>query len=216
MDIVCGKYISAATEAQIILGWIPDYFMLNTDVTQNTETMKYIWQKSIADAGLTGQYGFFDSGTGDWVACASGSGITALTLEGMYANIESPIPGRGKEKRPIVTWSDSLGVTPRSATVIGTIIVPTKHNGFCYEVTVGATTAAAEPTAWSTVEGELSAIDNDVYYRTRYLETVRGQGYGVTIEAGASLDGETNFFIAFRCDKDRYVGDGQDGTLYII
>lgn len=216
MDIKSGYFEAAATAAQIILGFIPDYLILSQDLAVDTEEIQVIWQKSIADAELTGQYGFHDHGTGDWVANASAAaGIKALTLEGVYANIESPIPMKGKVKKAMTQWSASLGVTIRTGTVVGDIIMPTIHNGLCYECVVGATTGTTEPT-WSTVVGALSAIDNDVYYRTRELETIRGQGLGFEVGATISRNGEICHFTAFRTDKDKYLGDGQDGVLYLI
>lgn len=217
MDIKSGYFQSDGSAVNVILGFVPDFLILFNDLQDTGNPNLIMWSKAVADAELTGQYGWDEESSGDFTAAATGAGINAYdTSVNDYVNIMSPIPEKGKiaVQALAYTVARSEAATARSATAIGTILRPIIRNGYVYECTT-AGTAAAEPT-WSTTPGVIVADNSSVYWTCREEEVVRAGGKGFTFGGTDQSDGEHVHFIAFRTDKDKYLGDAADGDLYLI
>lgn len=219
MDIKTGYFQSDGNAVNIILGFVPDFLLLYEDFKGAAAPYVFMWQKAIYDgAHADGMYGFVDASTGDWIDCAdAANGIVAFDESGNYVMVESPAPGIGKKAVAAVTWTASTVWVARSATVIGSIVRPTVRNGYVYECTTyNAATGTPEPT-WPTTPGETVVEGTSANVWTcRNEEVCRGGGKGFTFGASVQTDGHYCFFIAFRCDKDRYLGDAAEGDLSII
>jgi len=218
MDIKTGYFKSDGNTLNVILGFVPDYLEIYFDFTGVAAPTIYKWSKAIADGALTGQYGFQDASTGDWVACAdAANGIVAFDSSGDYVLIDSPIPAAGKKATAVNTtaWA-SLTPVARSATVIGTIKRPTVRNGRIYECTTLVGAATTEPTTWPTTPGATVLDGGTNVWTCRMEEVCRGGGKGFTLGATLQSDEDYAHFIAYRTDKDRYLGDAADGDLSII
>lgn len=217
MDIKTGYFQSDGLAVNVILGFVPDFLLFYEDFKGATAPYVYMWQKAVADLASTGQYGFVDASTGDWIACAdANNGIIAFDQSGNYVMVESPIPGIGKKATVVQNWA--VGITPvaRSATVIGTILRPTTKNGYVYEcTTLTGIIAGAEPT-WPTTPGVTVTDADSNVWTCRNEEVCRGGGKGFTIGATIQTDAQYCWFIAFRSDKNRYLGDAAEGDLSII
>jgi len=217
MDIKTGYFQSDGNATNVILGFVPDRVevMINTEGT-NPEV--YIWSRSYALSGLTDIYGWKEKGSDGVrsVNADAANGIIAFNSSGAYAMIESPIPGAGKKATVVQTWA--VGITPvaRAATVIGTILRPTVKNGYVYEcTTLTGIIAGAQPTWPTTIGGTVTDADSNVW-TCRMEEVVRGGGKGFTVGATLQTDSQYVHFIAWRTDKDRYLGDAADGDLSLI
>jgi len=217
MDIKTGYFLQDGNAVNVILGFVPDLLEVFDNI-QQTNPERITWQKAVADAGLTGQYGWTRAGTGTLTACAdANNGIIAFDQSGNYVLVESPMPGVGKKATPVLTWAASASKTARSATAIGSIVRPAVRNGYVYECTGAGTTndTEGEPT-WPTTPGASVTETDGVIWTCRIEEVVRGGGKGFTFGATLSTDGRYAMFIAYRCDRNKYLGDAADGDLSII
>lgn len=216
IDMKSGYWMSSALATNVILGWIPDFLMVYEDLQGAVAPTLYIWSKQIADLGGTGQYGFQDASTGDWVACAdANNGIIELTPSGLYTNVESPIPGAGKRARPIQMWATGITPVARANANTGTMLYPTTRNGYVYEC-IGLTgiIAGAEPT-WPTTPGAIVNDADSNAWVCRHEEMVRGGGYGFTIGATIQTNQHYCHFIAFKDDRAKYFGDAANGDIRV-
>lgn len=219
MDMKCGHFIAGnGIAATIVVGFIPDFLIV---MDHHTVPTMYRWLHSIYLGGVQnqGMYGMQDASTGNWVACADAdNGFIPYDASGEYANIESPIPGMGKIPTIIrdVPYVMANASTPRSGTVIGTIVVPTNlKNSLCYECTAYTGVMVTEPT-WPTSPGSTVVDDGVTTWTCRNLEVVRNGGKGFTMGATINTDGHIVHFVAFRYDRDLYLGDASDGDICII
>lgn len=107
--------------------------------------------------------------------------------------IEHPLTGL-LEPQDVADYTSTLAeaATARSATVIGTILRPTTHNGYVYECsdTTGSA-GAAEPT-WGTTPGE-ETVDGTLSFTCREENITDGKGKGITL--GATLLASGDLFI---------------------
>lgn len=107
--------------------------------------------------------------------------------------IEHPLTGK-LEPQDVADYTSTLAeaATARSATVIGTILRPTTHNGYVYECsdTTGSA-GAAEPT-WGTVPGE-ETVDGTLSFTCRKENITDGKGIGITL--GATLLASGDLFV---------------------
>ena len=218
MDIKTGYFQSDGNAVNIILGFVPDFLELIED-TEATSPFLFKWSKSYSESGLTDVFGWLLTGTtGIVTCCADGAnGIEAFDESGVYVMIESPVPGKGNiaTAAPVFTEALSTAGTARTGTAIGQIVRPPVRNGYVYEMTV-AGTYAAEP-VWPTTPGEsVMEAGGDVYWTCRNEHVVRGGGKGFTFGATAQTDGHYVHFKAVRTDKDRYIGNADDGDLSMV
>jgi len=95
---------------------------------------------------------------------------------------------------------DSVG-TARSATVIGTVVRPTTHNGYVYElITKSASASGAEPT-WGTVPGETTTDASDNIWMCREENLVANKGLGITIGASVVTTDAIYYVEAYRFQR---------------
>lgn len=218
MDIKTAYWQSDGNATNVILGFVPDLLEVYEDIQGGTGPLLYKWSRSIHAAGLTGMYGFTDASTGDWVACAdANNGFIPFDESGNYVMVESPIPGIGKKAVVANDYETAHVWVARSATVIGSIIRPTVRNGYVYECTTYlAANGTPEPT-WPTTPGATvtEAVSSNVF-TCREEQVVRGGGKGFTMGATIQTNGQYVHFIAYKTDRDRYLGDAAEGDLSIV
>lgn len=108
--------------------------------------------------------------------------------------IEHPLTGL-LEPQSVADYTSTLAeaATARSASVIGTILRPTTHNGYVYECsdTTGSA-GAAEPDPWGTVPGE-ETTDGTLSFTCRVEQITAGKGIGITL--GATLLASGDLFV---------------------
>lgn len=216
MDIKSGYFLSDGNAVNVILGFVPDFLMLYADFVGAPTLVQF--SRCVNAAGITGQYGFQDGSTGDWVAADQGSGVVPFdTSYNNYVMVESPRPGIGKLAVATNLWTASTAWTARSATVIGSIIVPTTRNGYVYECTTYSSADGTPEPTWPTTPGTTvaEAVSTNVF-TCRKAEFTRAGGKGFTYGGDEQTDGEYVHFIAFKTNKDRYLGDAADGDLSLI
>ena len=173
------------------VGFKPSYIEL-ISALGGTELMHRFY-RVLADNALAGQYGIIDNGAGVLSANSSGSGII-LYEEGEDIGVMLISPASGKKIiSSVLDWTSarSTAATARSATVLGTVLRPTTHNGRVYECTTAGTSSGTEPTdaVWDVEPGETVA-DNDVRFTCRLEENMKSGGQGFAVEAGISTDSE--------------------------
>ena len=226
MDMKCGFFTAAnAKAANIIVGFVPDVL----EIRNLTAQVPYFWSKAVAEGGGVGLHGTIGttvstgtSGTFLSTCPDEDNGISALNTSGDYANVESPIPGRGKKAVEVHNWVadsiiDGTAMASRTAVAIGTLMRPVSRNGFIYEcisASGDSKTSATMPTL-PTTPG-VSVVDDKVDWICRNEEIVRGGGQGFIFGSGCNVDSEVIHFTAYRTDKDNYLGDAQEGDLSII
>jgi len=210
--IVSGNFVADnAIAANIEIGFIPDYIEA-IDLT--TTLIIYRWYRVLADAKTTGQYGIADDGAGALAPCASAAYGFSAYDNGDAIRVLIPDPSTGKLEPQAIygdydTTADysSVGVA-RSATAVGTIIKPTTHNSYVYELITAGGTDATEPT-WPTNPGETVDAGNNVWM-CRIENQVKGGGKGFTVGASISTDGDVWAFRAERHDRMGNMGDAAD------
>ncbi len=173
------------------IGFKPSYIEL-ISALGGTELMHRFYQV-LENAGLSGQYGIIDDGAGVLSVNSSGSGII-LYDEGEDIGVLLISPASGKKIiSTVADWTSSraTAATARSATVLGTVLRPTKHNGRVYECTTAGTSSGTEPTdaLWNVQPGE-TVSDNDIRFTCRLEENFKSGGQGFAVEAGISTDSE--------------------------
>lgn len=211
--IVSGTFLADnAIAANIDIGFIPDYLELITALGGTELILR--WYRCLADAETTGQYGIIDDGAGALAPCASAAyGIAAYDEgEALRVLIEDPSTGKLKPKTVYGDYDatadySSVGAA-RSATAIGTIVRPTEHNGFVYELITTASGTDTEPT-WPTTPGETVDAGYHIWMCREENLTKRG-GMGFTFGASISGDGEKIVFKAERHDRMGDMGDAAD------
>ena len=217
MDIKTGYFQSDGNATNIILGFVPDFVRVMEDM-EGTNGSIIEWSRSYSLSGLTDVHGTVLTGSSGVVtrAAAAANGIKAFDSSGDYVMVESPIPGVGNKATAVQVWA--VGITPvaRAGAVIGTILRPVTRNGYVYEcTTLTGIIAGAQPT-WPTVPGtSVTDADSNVW-TCRNEHVVRGGGKGFTLGATCQTNGHYCQFIAYKTDKDRYLGDAADGDLSII
>lgn len=208
--IVSGTFIADnAIAANIDIGFIPDYVELISALGGTELIVRYY--RCLADAETTGQYGIIDDGAGALAPCASAAyGIAAYDEgEAVRVLIEDPSTGNLKAKAVYGDYSSAVDYnsvgSARSATAIGTIVRPSTHNGYVYELITTATGTDTEPT-WPTTPGETVDAGYHIWMCREENLTKRG-GMGFTVGASISGDGEIWVFKAERHDRMGDMGD---------
>ncbi len=218
MDIKSGYWKSAnAVAANIILGFVPDWLMLYTNVV--AAPILYWWNRAHGASALAGKYGWTDASTGAWAACADAdNGVIAFNSTGLYAMVLSPIVGIGKKAtlvRDYLRLTAALDgrAVARAATITGTITQPTTKNGYLYEcTTVHASDTTVDPT-WPKIIGATVTDNEGRVWTCIEHSMVRGGGKGFTFGKTIAVTDEYIHFIAFKTDRDKYLGDAADGDI---
>lgn len=206
---VSGTFIADnAIAANIEIGFIPDYLEA-IDLT--TTLIIYRWYRCLADAETTGQYGIADDGAGVISECASADYGFLPYDEGENNRVLIENPSTGLlvpqsvygDYGAAVDYS-SVGAA-RSTTAIGTIVRPTTHNGYVYELITTASGTDTEPT-WPTTPGE--TVDAGYHiWMCREENFTKGGGKGFTVGASISTDSDVWVFRAERHDRTGDMGD---------
>lgn len=213
--IVSGTFIADnAIAANIDIGFTPDYVELITALGGTELILRYF--RVLADAKTTGQYGLIDDGAGVISMCGSAAaGIEAYDEgEAIRVLIKDPSTGKLKAKTVYGDYDDSVnystatGSAARSATVIGTIVRPTVHNGYVYELITTASGTETEPT-WPKTPGEVVDGGNHIWMCREENLTKRG-GKGFTFGGSISTDSQVIVFKAEQHDRMGDMGDAAD------
>lgn len=88
--------------------------------------------------------------------------------------------------------------TARSTTALGTVVRPTTHNGYVYELTTAGGTDATEPT-WPTTPGESVDGGNNIWI-CREEDITSSKGKGITLGATLLASGDLFVVRAFMDD----------------
>ena len=213
-DFKCGYFMGNGFDVNIILGWVPDFVIVIADVLTTTDI--HYWQSSACRAAASAsRYGWITAnaqGTDNLEINADGEGIIDYNTSFLAAMVVSPIANRGDVKKPVTLYTSYTAAAPiaRSATIVGSVIQPTIRNGRLYECTTSGavTTAAAEPT-WPLTPGATVTAETNVWtcIESRLVE---GGGQGFTVQCLIVADEEHAFFMAWRADDEKYMGDASD------
>jgi len=220
MDFKTGYWIANNAAVNIHLGWIPDFVIVICDKVTDPRILWYQNSAALSAAAATGLTGWLTAHADDVDNLAPQAdithGIAAFDSNSEYVMIESPVAGRGEKPTVVQTWATGITPVARSATVIGTILRPTVKNGYIYECTnLTGIIAGAEPT-WPVVPGA-TVIDADTNTWTcREEKFARDGGKGFTVLVDDQTDSEYCVFMAWRTDRDNYLGDADEGDLCIV
>ena len=207
VEIVSGKFVAAnGVATNVECGFVPDYLELIRDLGATEKHLA--WWKVLYDyaAALTGMYGY-DVDIAPVPLASAALGI--IPYDTSVESVVLPAPdGDGFMKAASIADYNALTTyTARSVTALGSVVRPSTHNGFVYELTTASGGAAgAEPT-WPTKVGDsVTAGSTDVWI-CREERVVRTGVKGFTIGATISVDGEYWVFKAEKHDRYNYMGD---------
>ena len=211
-DFKCGYFKGNGLDVNIILGWVPDFVIVIADVLTTTDI--HYWQSTACKVGSATRYGWITAnaqGTDNLEINGTGEGIIDYNTSFPAAVVMSPIVGRGYVKKPINQYAVTTAWVARSATIVGSVIRPTVRNGFLYECTTYlAATGTPEPT-WPTVlGGTVTEGTSGNVFTCIEDRQVQGGGQGFTVECLVVADEEHAFFMAWRADDEKYMGDASD------
>jgi len=212
--IVSGTVIADGSAINVNIGFVPDYIEA-FELTSDPEII-YRWYRCLAErddaTAATYMYGVEDDGAGAIEYCADGDdGFIAYdaTDEAGSVLIENPSTHR-LEPQSVTDWlaatNYSTGGTDRSSTVVGTIVRPTTHNGYVYELITGTGLGTTEPT-WGTTPGETSTDSGSNIFMCRQENIAKDGGVGFTIGSNQSVDSDVWVFKAERHDRTGDMGD---------
>ena len=207
--IVSGKLTVGDVATHVECGFIPDEIQLISDLGGAEKHYKFAKVLYDHAAQATGKYGY------DLVDSPTPLGSANQGFIPYDTSIESvllPAPdGNGYMRASSIadysTTTDysGAGYSARTASVLGTVVRPTVHNGFVYECTTNGGTDATEPT-WPTVLGESVDGGNNVWI-CREERIIRTGVKGFTIGVTLCTDGQYWFFKAELHDRHNYMGD---------
>ncbi len=189
MKKVGGHFIADGNAVNIAIGYVPDKFVAKAKY-EETNVATYIWLKELANtANSNGQFGITRPAGGGAVTKMASAAAGIASYDTTSNQVLVPAPnGNGTVQGTVADYNTATTYTARSSTVIGSIIRPTTHNGFVYEMTTASSGAAGtEPTFNTTVGGSTTATSGDIWI-TREENTVAGGAKGVTIGADISTD----------------------------
>lgn len=114
--------------------------------------------------------------------------------------IEHPLTGL-LEPQSVADYTSTLAeaATARSATVIGTILRPTTHNGYVYECSDTTGSAGSSEPTWGTTPGE-ETVDGTLSFTCRKENITAGKGKGITLGATLLASGDLFFVCAYMLD----------------
>ena len=203
--MVSGKLTVGDAATHVECGFIPDEIQLISDLggtEKHYKFMKVLYDHAVAG---TGKFGY-DIDVAPTNLASANAGF--IPYETSVESVVLPAPdGDGYMKAPSIADFDAGATyTARSITALGSVVRPTVHNGFVYEL-VTASGIGAEPDTWPTKIGEtVTAGGNDVFI-TREERVVRTGVQGFTIGVDLCTNGEFWFFKAELHDRHNYMGD---------
>jgi hypothetical protein len=204
--IVSGKFLASTAEVNVECGFVPDYIEAFSALG-GTE-IKYEWFKVLYDtaAAALGKYGFVTDGAPAHVAAAT-NGFRPYDTSVESVVLPAPDGDGYMKAASIADYNIATTYTARSVTALGSVVRPSTHNGFVYElITASGGAAGAEPT-WPTKVGDtVTATSTDVWI-CREERVVRTGVKGFTVGATICTDGEYWVFKAEQHDRYSYMGD---------
>lgn len=206
--------IGSGAAYNLDLGFEPDYVEIEM-VDTATNTDRYIWcgrsqQEHATCVTDSTEYGIIIkegvTSIGDTVA----KGIS------LYDGSKTPrvrIPaydGDGLSETDVYgdysTTADYSSVgTARSTSALGTVVRPTTHNGYVYELTTAGGTDSTEPT-WPTTPGDSVDGGNNVWICRKEDIVGSGKGKGITLGATLLESGAVFFIKAYKFDHIEDLG----------
>lgn len=225
MDMKCGWFVGATDDSvAVAIGFVPDFLILRNLTTGEP----FCWGKALHDAGIETEFGFIpgESTAGhaaEYSSCLDeAGGISAYDVGGDFVNI--PHPRGGKRAVQVNDWEASStivhGATDiRTLSNIGRVVRPVGRYGLVFEaIDDGANSSTANtPSNLSGQSAGISFTDSDITWLPWTEEVVRGGGKGFVVGSSVcETAGASFFFVAFRTDVDKYVGDGREGDLSLI
>ena len=212
--------ISVATNYNLELGFIPHHVRV---LVGDTAPIIYEWWGKIMEESLLAIAGNWEYG----IKLVGGSVATYMSTPelgiSMFDGTKTPQvlipdPSTGRLTKTtlgvktVVAGVRNVDYNPltnyttyavdRSATLIGTIIKPTVHNGCVYEMktkTGGA--AGTEPDPWGTVPGETTTDTIGNIWICREENIVASKGLGITLGYTLLADGKEVYVIAERYNR---------------
>jgi len=209
MQKISGHFIADGSAMTLNLGFIPDYAEFYVDLGDGELCFKFF--RILATLATSGQYGIAIGNDGAISACADANNGFAIYEGSKKLSVRLPHPdGDGLTVAPIYGNYDatadysSVGAA-RTITSVGTIVRPTTHNGYVYELITTASGTDTEPT-WPTVPGETVDAGYHVWI-CREENLVQASGLGITIGATISTNGDIWCYSAERHDEVKNRGD---------
>ena len=215
-DPVLIRLKGGAADYNLDLGFIPKLVKVTVMSTDNPDTYRWfgeMMEDSAEAAAGSWEYGIKNAAGGsETYMGTAATGISAYDgAKTPQVLIENPSTGE-LEKTDIYgdydpTVDYDAVATDRSATVIGTIIRPTTHNGYVYEmITKTAGAAGAEPT-WGKVPGETTTDTIGNIWMCREENIVANKGKGITL-GGTLLESDKIVYVeAYREIRCEDIGD---------
>ena len=216
--------ISTATNYNLILGFTPAFVKV---LVCDTAPILYQWWGRIMEESALAIAGNWEYG----IKLVGGSAATYMAtpetgisvFDGSKTPlvlIEDPSTGdltktvlgvktavagvRNVDYNPLTNYTTYA--VDRSATLIGTIIRPTVHNGCVYEMkTKTAGAAGTEPT-WGTVPGETTTDTIGNIWICREENIVANKGLGITLGYTLLEDGKEVYVEAHRALREEDIG----------
>lgn len=214
MQFVQRTLIGQDAAINLELGFIPTYVEIyKQHGTITSASFLRWWGKNYEDDAVVDaadqEYGVIDTG-GTFSEATADTGIQSFDgSKKPQVRILNPLTGNFDNTAvygdydPTVDYN-SVG-TIRSATVIGTIIRPTVHNGCVYELKTKTGTASTEPT-WSTTPGEETTDGGSNVWICRKEDIVANKGLGITLGSTLAASSIPLFITAIKADSDLDLG----------
>lgn len=206
--------ISVATNYDLILGFTPHHVRV---LVGDTAPILFEWWGKMMNESLLAIAGSWEYG----IKLVGGSAATYMATKetgiSAFDGSKTPLvlikaPATGKlvktsvygDYDPAVDYN-SVG-TNRSATVIGTIIRPTTHNGYVYELKTKTGGAASTEPTWGLVPGETTTDTIGNVWTCREENIVANKGLGITLGYTLLEDGKEIYVIADRYTRYEDIG----------
>jgi hypothetical protein len=204
MQEINRKIVLDGNAAIIEFGFVPDKVEMHIDDLTNVDITRYFKQLEDDDS----IYGYLLTGSSGVVTRLTSAATGISSYDTAIGKVMLPAPnGEGEQAAtlPIAFVAGTTQPTPRSTTVLGTVVKPSqsKLTGYIYECTAAVGVYGTEPTAWPTVPGEtISDGTNTWICREEKIKAVGVKGITIGASVANNTDGLIAQIIATRFDKD--------------
>lgn len=215
-DPVLIRLKGGAATYNLDLGFIPKFVRVTVMSATNPDTYRWfgeMMEDSAEAATSSWEYGIKNTAGGaETYMDTAAKGISAYDgAKTPQVLIDDPSTGELKKTDIYGDYDATVDydavATDRSATVIGTIIRPTTHNGCVYEmITKTAGAAGAEPT-WGTTPGETTTDTIGNIWMCREENLVANKGLGITLGATLLENDKIVYVEAYRAIRCEDIGD---------
>jgi len=187
--------------AIVDLGFVPDVCRVTLDEGTNPDIIT--WYRRMEDDESL--YGHLLTGSSGVVTRLTSAAAGISAYDTSVFGVRIPM-GDSKQQATFKAWTDANGDTPtaRTATTIGTVVIPDTRNGMCYECTSqSGVVPTAEPT-WPTTPGTTVTDGNSNVWICRIMDVVQIGKKGITIGASVSqnTDGNQCYVEAWSAERD--------------